>query len=209
MMHQLKYPLSVVFSLAGVLSLTLMVSTAAAERDYEHEERPSSARVSDRDLRSFDAFLDAHDETAQELYRDPNLVKNERFLRGHADLSDWLDNHPEAAAAIQANPRAAIWHERTTERGEREERRPAATQVSERDLSSFEDYLNTHDETAQLLYQDPELINDRRFVRNHDALHDWLEAHPDAAAAIQANPQQYLWRERTRSPQDFLRQLLK
>jgi len=61
----------------------------------------------------------------------------------------------------------------------------------------------------ELLYQDPELIKDRRFVRTHDALHDWLEAHPEAAAAIQANPQQYLWRERTRSPQDFLRQLLK
>jgi hypothetical protein len=95
------------------------------------------------------------------------------------------------------------------EPGEREERRPAATRVSERDLSSFEDYLNTHDETAQLLYQDPALIKDRRFVRNHDALHDWLEAHPEAVAAIQANPQQYLWRERTRSPQDFLRQLWK
>ncbi len=176
---------------------------------FAEERRPAAAHMSERDLQKFDAYLDAHDETAQELYRDPNLVKNERFLRGHADLSDWLDNHPEAAAAIQADPRAAIWHERTTERGEREERRPAATRMSERDLSSFEDYLNTHDETAQLLYQDPELIKDRRFVRNHDALHDWLEAHPDAAAAIQANPQQYLWRERTRSPQDFLHQLLK
>jgi len=187
MMHQLKYPLSVVFSLAGVLSLALMVSTAAAERDYEHEERRSSARVSDRDLRSFDAFLDAHDETAQELYRDPNLVKNERFLRGHADLRDWLENHPDAATAIQADPRAAIWHGRTSERGEREERRPAAARMSERDLSSFEDYLNAHDETAQLLYQDPDLIKDRRFVRNHEALHDWLENHPDGAAAIQAS----------------------
>jgi hypothetical protein len=179
-----------------------------AERDYEYEERSSSARVSDRDLRSFDAFLDAHDETAQELYRDPTLVKNERFLRGHADLSDWLDTHPEAAAAIQANPRAAIWHERTTERGE-EARRSASGRISERDLSSFEDYLNTHDETAQLLYQNPDLINDRQFVRRHDALHDWLEDHQEAAATIQANPDKFLWRERTRSPQDFLRQLLK
>src|SRR5216684_3535351 len=87
-------------------------------------------------------------------------------------------------------------------RYEREERRPAAARMSERDLSSFEDYLNAHDETAQLLYQDPDLIKDRRFVRNHEALHDWLENHPDGAAAIQADPQQFLWRERSRSPQD-------
>src|SRR5216683_307640 len=104
MMHQLKYPLSVIFSLAGVLSLPLMVSTAVAERDYEDEERSSSVRVSDRDLRSFDAFLDAHDETAQLLYQDPELISDRRFVRNHDALHDWLDNHPDAAAAIEANP---------------------------------------------------------------------------------------------------------
>ncbi len=198
------------FPLAGVLWSAPLVSAYDDNPRYEREERrPAAARMSERDLDKFDAYLDAHWETAQELYRDPDLVKNERFLRGHADLRDWLENHPDAATAIQADPRAAIWHGRTSERGEREERRPAAARMSERDLSSFEDYLNAHDETAQLLYQDPDLIKDRRFVRNHEALHDWLENHPDGAAAIQADPQQFLWRERSRSPQDFLRQLLK
>lgn len=208
MMHQLKNPLSVVCSLAGVLSLTLMVSTAAAERDYEHEERRSSDRVSDRDLRSFDAFLDAHWEAAQELYRDPELINSDRFLRGHAALRDWLDDHQEAARAIEADPRAVIWHERTAARYQ-EESRSASTRISERDLRSFEDYLDSHDETAQLLYQNPDLINDRRFVRNHDALHDWLEGHREAAAVIQANPDKFLWRERSVGATDFLRQLFK
>ena len=113
MMHQLKYPLSVIFSLAGVLSLLLMVSTAAAEGDYEHEERSSSARVSDRDLHSFDAFLDSHWEVAQELYRDPDLINSDRFLRGHGALRDWLEDHQEAAATIQANPDKFLWWERS------------------------------------------------------------------------------------------------
>ena len=207
-MHQLKYPLSVVFSLAGVLSLPLMVSTVAAERDYEHEERRSSARVSDRDLRSFDAFLDAHWEAAQELYRDPDLLNSDRFLRDHAALRDWLEDHQEAARAIHADPRAVIWQERTAERHE-EEGRSASGRISERDLRSFEDYLDSHDETAQLLYQNPDLINDRQFVRRHDALHDWLEDHQEAAATIQANPNKFLWRERSVGANDFLRQLLK
>ena len=208
MMHQSKYPLSMVFSLAGVLSLPLMVSTAAAGRDYEHEERPSSARVGERDLRSFDAFLDSHWETAQELYRDPELLNSDRFLRGHAALRDWLDDHQEAARAIQADPRAVMWQERTAGRHE-EERRSASGRISERDLRSFEDYLNSHDETAQLLYQNPDLINDRQFVRRHDALHDWLEDHQEAAATIQANPDKFLWRERSVGASDFLRQLFK
>jgi len=142
MTHQLKLPLSVVFTLAAMLSLSLLVSTAAADRDYEREGRRSGPRVSERDLRSFDAFLDSHWETADELYRDPELVNNDRFLRGHSDLRDWLDNHQEAAQAIQADPRGAIWHERTAGRGE-EESRPASTRISERDLRSFEGSLLT------------------------------------------------------------------
>ena len=208
MVHQLKNLVPVSFALAGVFSFVLMVSTAVADRDYEREGRRSGSRVSERDLRSFDTFLDAHWETADELYRDPELVNNDRFLRGHSDLRDWLDNHQDAAQAIQADPRGAIWHERTAGRGE-EESRPASTRISERDLRSFEDYLNAHDETAQELYRNPDLINDRQFVREHRALHDWLEDHQEAAATIQATPNKFLWRERSIGANDFLRQLLK
>src|SRR5262245_12625586 len=68
-------------------------------------------------------------------------------------------------------------------------------QVSSRDLRSFERYLDTHDETARALYQNPNLINDRQFVRNHDSLNDWLDGHPDAAAALRADPDRYLSHE--------------
>jgi hypothetical protein len=99
--------------------------------DTEREERSPSARLSERDQRSFESFLNSHDETAQELYRDPHLVNNDRFLRGHSALRDWLDEHPDAAKALRNNPRTVIWQERGTrgqERStgerEREERRP-------------------------------------------------------------------------------------
>ena len=74
MTPQLKPLLAVVFSLAGLLSPTLLVSTAAAERDDEREGRRANSRVRERDLRSFDRFLDAHDATAQELYRNLSLI---------------------------------------------------------------------------------------------------------------------------------------
>jgi hypothetical protein len=197
-----------VLPLAGVLVVPLTV-TARDDQQYEREERRTSTRMSDRDLRSFEAFLDAHDDTAQELYRDPELIKNERFLRGHSALRDWLDDHREAAQAIEADPRAVIWQERTATGREREEGRPTPARMSERDLQSFEDYLNSHDETAQELYRNPELINDRSYVREHKSLQDWLDDHREAAAAVQANPQQFLQRERSSTPQDVLRQLLK
>jgi hypothetical protein len=180
-----------------------------AQDDYDREERRSSTRLSERDQRSFERFLNEHDETAQELYRDPDLVKNERFLKGHPELRSWLDEHRDAAEVIEANPRAVIWRERTTTGQEREERPSTTARISERDLESFNNYLDSHDETAKLLYQDPELINDRQFVRNHDALNDWLRDHSDAADAIRANPHVFLRRDRSSTPQDVLRQLLK
>jgi hypothetical protein len=82
------------------------------------------------------------------------------------------------------------------------------TRMRERDLRSFENFLDAHPETAQRLYQEPDLINDRQFVRNREALNDWLENHPDAAQALRANPHKFLWRERNVSASDFLSQLL-
>ena len=65
-------------------------------------------------------------------------------------------------------------------------------QVEVGDLQSFQEYLDSHQETAQLLARHPELLRDHRFVREHHALHDWLEAHPTAAKALRANPERYL-----------------
>jgi hypothetical protein len=206
MRHYCATTLLVSIPLAAVLAGPPTV-TARDDESYEREERRSSARLSERDRRSLEDFLDAHRETARELEDDPELINSKQFLRGHQDLRDWLEDHPDAAEALRADPRAALRRERTSE--EREERRPGSARLSEQDLASFERYLDEHWETAQPLYKEPELIKDRRFLREHASLRDWLQDHPDAAEAIQANPHKFLWRERSGSPQDFLRQLLR
>jgi hypothetical protein len=68
--------------------------------------------------------------------------------------------------------------------------------------------ISTVTTTAQLLYQNPDLINDRSFVRQHETLDNWLQNHPDAARAVRADPDRYLWRERSTTAADFLNQLL-
>ena len=47
-------------------------------------------------------------------------------------------------------------------------------ELSTRDRRNFEAYLDAHSETAQLLYQQPELINDR---------HQWIEKVEGASVA--------------------------
>jgi len=169
----------------------------------QRQERDPLARVSEKDLRSLRDYLDSHDETARELYRNPDLINDRKYVRQHDALDDWLDEHPEAAREIRANPLIFLKDQRATSG-----RRVPTTRMTERDLRSFETYLNSDWQTAQELYRNPDLVNDRRFVRNHPDLRDWLEDHPDAAATIQANPNQFLWRKRSIGAQDFLNQLL-
>ncbi len=201
MKPQFKNIVLAVLPLTGVLLISPIVS--AHHHDRRDEERNSIGRVSEEDLHSFDDYLDSHWETAQDLYREPNLLNNRTYVRKHKALKEWLADHDEAARTIRANPRAFLWRDRAYQR--HEERRPAA-QVSEQDLRSFDTYLDSHSETAQLLYQDPDLVNDRRFLHDHAALHDWLDDHSDAAEAIRANPRQFMWRERAsqrRNPQSL------
>jgi hypothetical protein len=37
----------------------------------------------------------------------------------------------------------------------------------------------------------PLTLSNRRFVREHHALHEWLTAHPEAAEALRADPPRY------------------
>jgi len=133
MKPQFKNIVLAVLPLTGVLLISPIVS--AHHHDRRDEERNSIGRVSEEDLHSFDDYLDSHWETAQDLYREPNLLNNRTYVRKHKALKEWLADHDEAARVIRANPRAFLWRERASQ--QHEERRPAA-QVSERDLRSFD-----------------------------------------------------------------------
>lgn len=190
--------------LAGALCVAPVVS--ADYDDYRQSSR-SDTEMNTRDLRSFESYLNNHWETAQQLYQDPDLLRDRRFIRNHESLDNWLDAHPDAAEALQANPHKYLWRDRAS-RSEHDNNRDVMARMTERDLRSLENFLDSNPETARRLYDNPELINDRQFVRNRSALHDWMENHPNAAQALRDDPQRFLWRERTTSAADFLQQLL-
>lgn len=191
----------------GILSLVALLALPplATARDdnwgqREGREHHSTEGMSTRDRRSFEAYLDTDWETAQLLYQQPERINSRRFLRNHRALRDWLADHEDAARVIQTNPRQVLWEQRTAHR------RTTGT-VSPDDVQSLDHYLDTNWQEADALYRDPELINDIRFVHAHSSLDDWLHEHPDAALAISERPRDFFWRQRTLTPQDFLRQL--
>jgi hypothetical protein len=193
-----KKPLAIALSLAGALYIAPVVSA-------DYGDRRDESRMSTRDQRSFERYLDSNSRVAQQLYQDPELIRDRQFVRDHESLETWLDNHPGAEEALQANPHRYLRNDRASRTSDGQQ----TAYMSERDLRSFESLLDNNPETAQSLYQNPEFINDRQFTRSNTALDNWLDSHPQAADAIQANPHKFLWRERTVGAADFLRQLLR
>ncbi len=183
-------------SLAALLALPPLTMAQGNYRGQPDErDHRSKGELSARDRRSFDAYLDEHWETAQLLYQQPELVNDREFLRDHRALRNWLADHRRAARVIRANPREVLWKQRADY--PRDDGTVPPAKLSARDRRSFDAYLDSDWETAQLLYQQPELINDRRFLDDHHALHGWLEEHPRAARIIQANPREVLWEKRS------------
>lgn len=207
MITKKRKPLAVALSVAGVLCLAPVVSAQYEDRytsrTYDQQDEP---RMSKRDQRSFERYLEANTQIARQLSRDPELIRDREFRRDNESLDEWLDNHADAEEALRANPYKYLGSDRA--RQSSDESRTTAY-MNERDLRSFENFLDSNPETARQLYENPDLIKDRQFTRNNTALDGWIDNHPEAAEAIQANPHKFLWRERSVGVTDFLQQLLR
>jgi hypothetical protein len=172
----------------GALVLTSVVSpTASIARD------DGRTRISDADLRSFERYLDEHWETAQELYQDPDLINDRKYVRNHEALRNWLQDHSEAAREIRDNPRAVLWRERGRRSAETG-RDDSSTTLTDRQRRGWDDFLDDHRAIARDLSRDPDLVNDTRYVHDHEPLDDWFHEHREAAAIIMANPNAYISR---------------
>jgi hypothetical protein len=66
----------------------------------------------DRDPRgetaSFGQFLGGHSNIADELSKDPSLVKNQEYMANHPELQEYLKAHPAAQAELKQNPESFI-----------------------------------------------------------------------------------------------------
>ena len=73
---------------------------------------------------------------------------------------------------------------------------PENEAASEQELRSFDRYMQDHPDTGRALRNNPQLVNDRGFVRDHEDLQTWLGGHPDAANAFRSNPEEFMRQER-------------
>ena len=163
--------------------------------------------------------MDGHPEIAEQLRRDPSLVKNEDFVRNHRDLQEYLQQHPGTREEITENPDRFMHQEQRYDRREdqrdsnqpqsrrdedrREFNRPEGQRNEDRrdndttrgELASFDRFMDGHPEIAEQLRRDPSLAKNQEFVRNHPALQEYLQQHPGTSEEISENPNRFMRQE--------------
>jgi phage-related protein len=170
------------------------------------------ADITRSELGTFDQFLDSHPETAEQLRKDPSLINNKEFIQTHQNLKDFLEDHPAVREELKENPNAFMHREdrfdrrddgrdrddrdRDRDRDNRDRDRDNRDRDNNRgDVAKFDQFLDSHPETAEQLRKDPSLINNKEFVEKHNNLRDFLQDNPQVREEIRENPNAFMHQE--------------
>jgi hypothetical protein len=191
-------------SFLALLTLVTLFSLVTANAQLSQPQAQGDAQAVPRDndttrgeLASFDRFMDSHPEIADQLRRDPSLVKNEDFVRDHRDLQEYLQQHPGAREEITENPDLFMRQEQRFDRREdrRDEDRRGNDNSRAAELASFDRFMDGHPEISEQLRRDPSLVKNQEFVQGHPALQEYLQQHPGVQQEISENPDRFMRQE--------------
>ena len=112
-------------TLVTLFSLVTASAQVASQGGMPTAQQGAAQQNQDNDttrgeLASFDRFMDSHPEIAEQLRKDPSLVKNEDFVQGHRDLQEYLQQHPGVRDEISENPDRFMHQEQRFDRAEDE-----------------------------------------------------------------------------------------
>jgi hypothetical protein len=170
-----------------------------SENRYDARER----YINRSELARLDMFLDSHPRLAEELRKDPSLVRNQQFVQNHPDLQTFLHDRPDLASKWTQHPEAFMQREARYEATEnpamdRPDNRPPVRDdhdTTRGQLASFDRFLDGHRETAEQLHRDPSLVNNKQFVEDHPALQAYLQEHQGVREEITENPNTFMRQE--------------
>jgi hypothetical protein len=57
---------------------------------------------------SFGEFLGGHSNIAEQLSKDPTLVKNQEYMENHPELQEYLNAHPDVRQELMENPQSFV-----------------------------------------------------------------------------------------------------
>jgi phage-related protein len=168
------------------------------EQRFERQEEAGNGRFGDgdttrRQLATMDRFLDSHPEIAEQLQKDPSLIKNQEFVAKHPELQAFLQKHPGVREEFREDPAAFMRQEQRFERREDFDARGVRDRDTNREeMASFGLFLSGHSGVAQQLSKDPSLVNNKEWLASHPELGAFLKSHPGAKAELMKDPQAFM-----------------
>jgi hypothetical protein len=172
--------------------------------DRRDDDRDRDHDINRGELARFNQFLDSHRETAEQLRKDPSLVDNPKFVSGHPELQTYLQDHPRIREQLKNNPNAFMQADDRFDRRQ-DERDP-------QELARFNQFLDSHRETAEQLRKDPSLVDNQQFLQSHPELQAYLHDHPGIRQRIKGDPSAFMQaderfdrRQDERDPQELAR----
>ncbi|HEY1470486.1 MAG TPA: hypothetical protein VGF61_15695 [Candidatus Acidoferrum sp.] len=174
----------------GLSALAISCSLATPTNAQSTKPLPDTDTTR-QELASFDQFLDSHRETAEQLRKDPSLVNNEEFLKSHPALQTYLQQHPQVREEIKESPETFMRKENRFDRNEYTRDRD----TTRRELANFDQFLDSHRETAEQIRKDPSLVNNEQYVKSHPDLQAYLQQHPQVREEVKENPNAFMHQE--------------
>jgi hypothetical protein len=158
--------------------------------NFDRNFYSSDRDVRNRNLAEFQKFAGAHPEIAEQLRKDPALVKSRGFVNGYPEFRTFLQQHPELSSEMRQNPDAFMQQENRFD-GHADQRGFDGGRNAER----FQRFLDDHPEIAEQIRRDHSLAVNRDFVENHPELKGFYQANPDVRDRMQQDPNGFMKQE--------------
>ena len=80
------------------------------EARYDRSENGMNRDADHRPFARFGEFLGSHSNIAQQLSKDPSLVKNQEYMENHPELREYLSANPDVRQGLMENPQSFVRH---------------------------------------------------------------------------------------------------
>ena len=88
-----------------------MSTMAGGQTTTGQTMQPADRDTTRWQIAEMDRFLDSHPETAEQLQKDPSLIRNKEFVESHPALQEFLQGHPGIREEFTENPNAFMQRE--------------------------------------------------------------------------------------------------
>lgn len=158
--------------------------------DFDADFYSRDRDVRGRHVTDFHRFADTHPEIAEQLRKDPGLIKSRDFVNGYPDLRAFLQQHPELNSQMRQDPNAFMQQEQRFD-GRAENRDFGRDGNAER----FSRFLDGHPEIAEQVRRDHALAVNEKFVDSHPDLKGFYQANPGVRDRMRQDPDAFMQRE--------------